>query len=268
MEEERLKRLLPLVQLQTMDKDFGLKDEQECFSCFYDLHLSAVKCQCSPGQFSCLKHSNLMCSCEPENKTVLVRYNRDELNTLVQALEGKLDAIEQWTSKDPDNFSLNRRQHNSVKQDSERDGFETDPSMKNDSLSGLLREQTHNPKKQCSSCSDDATTSYASNHSSGKKLFGVDLSRGSPSVQQNGTFDSEIDPLSTKVSERTLLYHVDPLKLGSIASGKLWCSKQAIFPIGLLNILFILRNFYLMQHFIQIAMVSLYISMLMLFNRI
>ncbi|XP_006353027.1 lysine-specific demethylase JMJ18 [Solanum tuberosum] len=232
IEEERLERLLPLVQLQTMDKDFGLKDEQECFSCFYDLHLSAVKCQCTPGQFSCLKHSNLTCSCEPENKTVLVRYSRDELNTLVQALEGKLDAIEQWTSKDPYNFSLNRRQHNSVKQDSERDGLEMDPSMKNDSLSGLLREQNHNPKKQCSSCSDDATTSYASSHSSGKKLFGVDLSRGSPAVRQNGTFDSEKDLLSTKVSEQTLLYHVDPLSLGSIASGKLWCSKQAIFPIG------------------------------------
>lgn len=109
IEEERLDRLLPLVQLQTMDKDFGLKDEQECFSCYYDLHLSAVSCKCSLGQFSCLKHAKLMCSCEPENKTVLVRYKTDELKTLVQALEGKLDAIERWTSKDSDNYSLNRR---------------------------------------------------------------------------------------------------------------------------------------------------------------
>lgn len=134
-----------------MDKDFGLKDEQECFSCYYDLHLSAVSCKCSLGQFSCLKHAKLMCSCEPENKTVLVRYKTDELKTLVQALEGKLDAIERWTSKHSDNYSLNRRPHNSVKQDPDRDGLEMDPSMKIDGLSGLLREQNRNPKKQCSS---------------------------------------------------------------------------------------------------------------------
>lgn len=100
-------------------------------------------------------------------------------------------------------------------------------------------------------------------------LFGVDLSKDSPSVRQNGTLDSEKDSLSTMISEQKLLYHVDPLSLGSIASGKPWCSKQAIFPKGLLNILFILRRrFHLMQYFIQVSMPSLYISMLMLFNRI
>ncbi|KAJ8549287.1 hypothetical protein K7X08_032994 [Anisodus acutangulus] len=286
MEEERLERLLPLVQLQNMDKDFVLKNEQECLSCGYDLHLSAVGCKCSPGQFSCLKHANLMCSCEPENKTVLVRYNMDELNTLVQALEGRLDAIELWSSKDSGFCSSNRRQHNLVKLDSERDGLEMDPSMKNEGLSGSLRGLNHNAKKQCSSlhsehgekangtstslaiqethdgikvpteragvilvrdsgssasqateknlhsCSDDATTSYASNHSSGKKLFGVDLSMCSPSVRQNGTLDSEKDYRSSGISEQKLGYHVDPLNLGSIASGKLWCNKQAIFPKG------------------------------------
>ncbi|KAJ8545261.1 hypothetical protein K7X08_017844 [Anisodus acutangulus] len=286
MEEERLERLLPLVQLQNMDKNFGLKDEQECLSCYYDLHLSAVGCKCSPGQFSCLKHANLMCSCEPENKTVLVRYNMDELNTLVQALEGRLDALELWASKDSGFCSSNRRQHNLVKLDSERDGLEMDPSMKNEGLSGSLREQNHNAKKQCSSlhsehgekangtstslaiqetndgikvpteragfilvrdsgssasqateknlhaCSDDATTSYASNHSSGKKLFGVDLSMCSPSVRQNGTLDSEKNSRSSRISEQKLGYHVVPLNLGSIASGKLWCNKQAIFPKG------------------------------------
>ncbi|XP_059288320.1 lysine-specific demethylase JMJ18-like [Lycium ferocissimum] len=266
VEEERLERLLPLVRLQTMDKDFGLKDEQECFSCYYDLHLSAVCCKCSPEQFSCLKHANLMCSCEPENKTVVVRYNLDQLNTLVRALEGRLDAIKLWSSKDSGFRSLNWRQHNLVKLDSERDGSEMDPSIKNEGLSGSLREENHNAKKQCSSlhsehgekdgtstslailetnhgiklpteknlhsCSDDATTSYASNHSSGSKLFGVDLSMCSLSVRQNGTLNSEKDSRSSRISEQKLGYHVDPLNLGSIASGKLWCNKQAIFPRG------------------------------------
>ncbi|CAN4080281.1 unnamed protein product [Withania somnifera] len=219
-------------QLQSMDKGFGLKDEQECFSCYYDLHLFAVGCKCSPEQFSCLKHANLMCSCEPVNKTVLVRYKMDELNTQVQALEGRSYAIKLWASKDSGFSSLNKSQHNFVKLDPESDGVEVDPSMKNDGLSGLLREQNHNSKKHCSSCSDEVTTSYASNNSSGKKLFGVVLSMCSPGVGQNGTHDSEKESVSTKIPEQKLVYHVDPLSFGSISSGKLWCKQQTIFPKG------------------------------------
>ncbi|XP_016456757.1 lysine-specific demethylase JMJ18 isoform X1 [Nicotiana tabacum] len=331
MEKERLERLVPHVRLQNMDRDFGLKDEQECFSCYYDLHLSAVGCKCSPEQFSCLKHANLMCSCKPEDKIILVRYNMDELNTLVQALEGKLGAIELWASKVSGFRSLNRRQHNFVKLDSEGDGLEMDPSMKNDDLPGSLREQKHNAKKQCRSLhsethafwsdqqkhllcapenlskgtkeeapatngyhfdldcnslsnergkktnktstsiaiqeingdlkepterdrvilvcdsgssvslatekylhlfSDDATNSYASNYSSGKKLFGVDLSMCSLRVRQNGILDTDKDSPSSKISEQKLTYHVDPLIFGSIVSGRLWCNKLAIFPKG------------------------------------
>lgn len=342
MEKERLERLVPHVRLQNMDRDFGLKDEQECFSCYYDLHLSAVGCKCSPEQFSCLKHANLMCSCKPEDKIILVRYNMDELNTLVQALEGKLGAIELWASKVSGFRSLNRRQHNFVKLDSEGDGLEMDPSMKNDDLPGSLREQKHNAKKQCRSLhsethafwsdqqkhllcapenlskgtkeeapatngyhfdldcnslsnergkktnktstsiaiqeingdlkepterdrvilvcdsgssvslatekylhlfSDDATNSYASNYSSGKKLFGVDLSMCSLRVRQNGILDTDKDSPSSKISEQKLTYHVDPLNFGSIVSGRLWCNKLAIFPKGLLNMIFILRKF-------------------------
>ncbi|CAN4081939.1 unnamed protein product [Withania somnifera] len=223
VEEERLERLVPPAQLQSMEKEFGLKDEQECFSCYYDLYLSAVGCKCSPEQFSCLKHANLMCSCEPENRTVLVRYKMDELNTLVQALEGRPDAIEQWASKNSGFRSLNRSQQNFVKLDLERDEVEVDPSM---------TEQNHNSKKHCSSCSDEATTSYASNYSSSKKLFGVDLSMCSPGVGQNGTHDSEKESLRNKIFEQKLVHHVDPLSFGSISSGKLWCNKQAIFPKG------------------------------------
>lgn len=34
-----------------MEEHFDLKVERECFSCFYDLHLSAACCKCSVDQF-------------------------------------------------------------------------------------------------------------------------------------------------------------------------------------------------------------------------
>lgn len=100
MEEERLECLPTGLQFQKMEIDFDLKTERECFSCFYDLHLSAASCECSPDQFACLKHSSLLCSCEPNKKFVLLRYTLDELKTLVEALEGSLDAIEAWELED------------------------------------------------------------------------------------------------------------------------------------------------------------------------
>lgn len=101
MEEERLDRLPIGWRLQKMERDFDLKNERECFSCFYDLHLSAASCECSPDQFACLKHASLICSCEPNRKFVLLRYTMDDLKTLVESLEGGLDAIEVWASEDP-----------------------------------------------------------------------------------------------------------------------------------------------------------------------
>ncbi|CBI39010.3 unnamed protein product, partial [Vitis vinifera] len=100
MEEERLDRLPIGWRLQKMERDFDLKNERECFSCFYDLHLSAASCECSPDQFACLKHASLICSCEPNRKFVLLRYTMDDLKTLVESLEGGLDAIEVWASED------------------------------------------------------------------------------------------------------------------------------------------------------------------------
>lgn len=61
-------------------------------------------------------------------------------------------------------------------------------------------------------------------------LFGVDLSKDSPSVRQNGTLDSEKDSLSTMISEQKLLYHVDPLSLGSIASVSLGAVSRQYSP--------------------------------------
>ncbi|KAK6150177.1 hypothetical protein DH2020_017702 [Rehmannia glutinosa] len=96
------KRIEPLrgTRFEKMENDFDLNTERECFSCFYDLHLFAACCNCSSNKFACLKHANLICSCETDDKLVLLRYTIDELNTLVKALEGCTDALEVWASKD------------------------------------------------------------------------------------------------------------------------------------------------------------------------
>ncbi|XVE89402.1 hypothetical protein DITRI_Ditri19aG0198700 [Diplodiscus trichospermus] len=107
MEEERVNCLPPHLPLRKMEKDFDLEIERECFSCFYDLHLSACSCKCSPERFACLRHVNNFCSCRDEDIFVLLRYTIDELHILVKALEGGLDTIEAWASKDLGLVSFN-----------------------------------------------------------------------------------------------------------------------------------------------------------------
>lgn len=99
-EEKKIQYLPGIERIQKMEKDFDLNTERECFSCFYDLHLAAVCCSCSPDKFSCLKHAKILCVCDPDNKHVLLRYTIDELNTLVKALEECVDALKDWSSKD------------------------------------------------------------------------------------------------------------------------------------------------------------------------
>lgn len=93
MEQERLDRFPTHLKLLKMDSDFDVDKERECSFCFYDLHLSAAGCKCSPDKYSCLRHSSSFCSCEMDKKIILVRYTMDELNKLVEALEGEADAI-------------------------------------------------------------------------------------------------------------------------------------------------------------------------------
>ncbi|KAL8113378.1 lysine-specific demethylase JMJ18-like isoform X2 [Apium graveolens] len=102
VEEEKKKiENLPLhLKPQKMEKDLDLTSERECFSCFYDLHMSAACCKCSPDRFACLKHASSLCSCENDYRFVLVRYTMEELSTLIEALEVELGALEAWASVD------------------------------------------------------------------------------------------------------------------------------------------------------------------------
>ncbi|KAL9238154.1 hypothetical protein vseg_012620 [Gypsophila vaccaria] len=83
-----------------MDSSFDATTERECSMCFFDLHLSAAACRCSPDRFACLNHAKQLCSCSWDGKFFLFRYDITELNLLVDALEGKLSAIYRWARLD------------------------------------------------------------------------------------------------------------------------------------------------------------------------
>ncbi|KAG1365018.1 putative lysine-specific demethylase JMJ18 [Cocos nucifera] len=96
MEQKRRESVCSISKSRKMDKDFDSSSERECCLCFYDLHLSAAGCECSPNRFTCLNHAKLACSCESSRKYLSFRHDLDELNTLVKALEGDLRAVQCW----------------------------------------------------------------------------------------------------------------------------------------------------------------------------
>ena len=136
MEEERLDCLPTHLKLLKMDSGFDLYEERECFSCFYDLHLSAVGCECSLDKYSCLKHSNLLCSCAMDKRFVLLRYTIEELNKLVEALEGESPAIEVWVNKSFEMVSTDANEVCIYKPDVERDMYKTKNHEEKESLTG------------------------------------------------------------------------------------------------------------------------------------
>ena len=84
-----------------MESNFDATNERECSICFFDLHLSAAGChQCSPDRYACLNHAKQFCSCAWSSKFFLFRYDIDELNILLEALEGKLSAVYRWARLD------------------------------------------------------------------------------------------------------------------------------------------------------------------------
>ncbi|KAL9683479.1 hypothetical protein QQ045_015301 [Rhodiola kirilowii] len=96
MERGRRESLSKSSQQLKMEKDFDATTEKECIVCLYDLHMSAAYCRCSPDRFACLEHAEKLCSCGRNAKIFLFRYSISDLNTLVEALEGKLRAIIKW----------------------------------------------------------------------------------------------------------------------------------------------------------------------------
>ncbi|XP_057778713.1 putative lysine-specific demethylase JMJ16 isoform X2 [Salvia miltiorrhiza] len=84
-----------------MESTFDATSERECSVCLFDLHLSAAGCHhCSPNKYACLNHAKQLCSCSWGAKFFLFRYDINELNILVEALEGKLSAVYRWARLD------------------------------------------------------------------------------------------------------------------------------------------------------------------------
>lgn len=99
---ERLKReyFCNFSQALKMESNFDATTERECSLCLFDLHLSAVGCRCSSDRYACLNHAKHLCQCAWGTKFFLFRYEINELNILVEALEGKLSAIYRWAKLD------------------------------------------------------------------------------------------------------------------------------------------------------------------------
>nr|VDD44171.1 unnamed protein product [Brassica oleracea] len=190
MEEERLADIdRESSSLVKMEKDFDSNCERECFSCFYDLHLSASGCKCSPDEYACLKHSDDLCSCEEKDRFVLLRYTMDELSSLVRALEGESDDLKIWASKVLGVQHSDEYQNKTISVIKE----EEDKKLKEGSFDlniDLELDCLENPKEEEVSTSGEINTSE--------------------------NFSASVEPIN----------------LGFLIFGKLWCNKHAIFPKG------------------------------------
>ncbi|GFP90998.1 putative lysine-specific demethylase jmj16, partial [Phtheirospermum japonicum] len=103
VELERVRRefLCKFSQALKMESSFDANRERECSVCLFDLHLSAAGCHhCSPDKYACLNHAKHLCSCSWGARFFLFRYEINELNILVEALEGKLSAVYRWARLD------------------------------------------------------------------------------------------------------------------------------------------------------------------------
>ncbi|XP_052211675.1 putative lysine-specific demethylase JMJ16 isoform X2 [Diospyros lotus] len=86
-------------QSKEMNMEFDSTSKKECSICLCDLHFSATGCPCSPGRYSCLAHAKQLCSCAWSARFFLFRYSIIELNSLVEALEGKPSAVYRWAKE-------------------------------------------------------------------------------------------------------------------------------------------------------------------------
>ncbi|XP_010519032.1 PREDICTED: lysine-specific demethylase JMJ18-like [Tarenaya hassleriana] len=202
MEEERISALENEFSFMKMEKDFDSNCERECFSCFYDLHLAASGCKCSPDEYACLKHADKLCSCEGNDRFVLVRYDIDELRSLVRALEGETDDLNIWASK----MGIEPIQDQTETQNGKSSFGSSTVTPNADSVIGEEKKVKEDPfDLNVDLQMDDIAETVA-------KEEEVSTSYGVPMTNFGAT--------------------VEPINLGYLVFGKLWCNKHAIFPKG------------------------------------
>ncbi|KAJ6950592.1 hypothetical protein NC651_004310 [Populus alba x Populus x berolinensis] len=202
MEEERIKCLPTNLKLQKMEKDFDLQNERECFSCFYDLHLSSASCKCSPERFACLQHASHFCSCEIDHRYVLLRYTMDELNTLVDGLEGESYGLKVWASEEQGLVSLRDNSTRVPELELKGEEFQTNYSKRKESP--RCSKKTEEKLSTKGSCSFNSNTSSEviqseSYHNSFPVIKDKDK------VKQEGCIDLNIDVMSIDQESKHLL---------------------------------------------------------------
>ncbi|CAK7357410.1 unnamed protein product [Dovyalis caffra] len=204
MEEERIKCLPTNVRVQKMEKDFDLQNEKECFLCFYDLHLSAASCKCSPERFACLKHASHFCSCEIDHRYVLLHYTMDELNTLVDGLEGELDALKVWGSEEYRLVSVGDIGCHVPELEFNVE-FETNYSKRKESpLCSQKTQENLSTKGSCSFNSNTSSEVIQSECHRNSFNNGAPVMKNKAKVKQEGCFDLNIDVMSIDQESKPL----------------------------------------------------------------
>lgn len=239
MEEERINCLPDWLKRQPLGP--GRDDsesERECFKCFYDLHLSATTCHCSPNRFACLKHANFSCSCEEDDRFVLLRYDMKELNLLVEALEGGLEALKKWISRDLVSLKEEEAFSSELMQSDFQQRKNQDTVM---FYGSLLKKDKEKPNVDINSVGLDKGENGP--YDGGCELFGVDLSPhyhvsreqksyGSLTSEDGGSSEEKSSLTGMDCHIKRLIPCAEPIDFGSVNIGKRWSSKQAIFPSG------------------------------------
>ncbi|XP_049409634.1 putative lysine-specific demethylase JMJ16 isoform X1 [Solanum stenotomum] len=93
------KYLFASLESRKMEDDFCATTKRECVTCFCDLYLSAIGCKCSPHKYTCLLHAKQLCDCAWSERYLLIRYEIDELNIMVEDLDRKVSAVYNWAKE-------------------------------------------------------------------------------------------------------------------------------------------------------------------------
>ncbi|GIX89785.1 hypothetical protein CEXT_172121, partial [Caerostris extrusa] len=80
-------------------------DERQCSYCKTTCFLSAVTCSCNDSQLVCIAHRDKLCSCPPEEHTLLYRYTLDELPVMLNRLKVRAESFDSWSSEVQDALS-------------------------------------------------------------------------------------------------------------------------------------------------------------------
>ncbi|KAK4752394.1 hypothetical protein SAY87_021192 [Trapa incisa] len=234
MEEERIDRLPGWLKFQPMCSGLdNTENERECSKCFYDLYLSAATCRCSPDRFMCLKHAKFSCSCEKDDRFVLLRYELEKLNLLVRALEGEHEAINEWISMD----SISPKKEESLSSEVVQFEFKQQEMNQNDSISyGYLLEK--DGKKPHFDLNTESNKGENRLLGGDWKPFGVHFplldqqSHVLMTCKDMNSSEEKSSLTDLNCSVKRPLPLAEPIDFGSIVFGKCWSSKEAIFPNG------------------------------------